>query len=276
MKAAVPRAGQPQPAAPRPRRDKGPGATAARTPRVTLDGKVALVTGAGKRVGRAIALALAEAGARVGVHYHRSAAEARETIRAIRAAGGDAHSFRADLSCVGEPMRLVSDVATHFGRLDVLVNSAASMRRTPLARVRERDWDEVFALNLRAPFFCSMAAVRAMGRRGGAIVNISDHMGFESWPDFVPHGVSKSAVAAMTRALAAALAPRIRVNAVAPGFVLAPEGYSAAKRRAFARATPLRRIGTPRDVAAAVVYLATAPYVTGEVHFVDGGRHATG
>lgn len=234
--------------------------------------RVALVTGAGKRVGRAIALALANDGYHVAVHFSASAAGARETLRMIAANGGEARAFRADLSRLGEPARLVADVAAAYGRLDVLVNSAASMMRTPLRDVREKDWDEVFALNLRAPFFCAVAAARVMGRRGGAIVSISDHMGFESWPDFVPHGVSKAGVAALTHALAAAFAPRVRVNAVAPGFVLAPEGLSAAKARRFARETPLRRLGSPADVANAVRYLVSAPYVTGEVLFVDGGR----
>ena len=236
-------------------------------------GRVALVTGAGKRVGRAIALALGADGFRIAVHYNGSAAGAREAVRTIRSAGGDAVVFRADLLAVGAPGRLIADVRREFGRLDVLVNSAASMMRTPLHRVRERDWDRVFALNLRAPFFCAVAASRAMGRRGGVIVNISDHMGFESWPGFVPHGISKAAVAAMTRALAAALAPRVRVNAVAPGFVMAPAGMAAARARAFARATPLKRLGSPDDVAGAVRYLVAADYVTGEVLFVDGGRH---
>ena len=242
-------------------------------PRRTSGNRVALVSGAGRRVGRAIAEALGAEGATVAVHFNGSAQGAAETVRAIEAAGGVAKAFRADLSRGGAPAKLVSAVAKEFGRLDVLVNSAASMRRTPLARVVEREWDEVFALNLRAPFFCAIAAARAMGRRGGAIVNISDHMGFESWPDYVPHGVSKAGVAAMTHALAAALAPRVRVNAVAPGFVLAPVGAASAQRRAFARATPLRRIGSPADVAAAVVYLLSADYVTGETLFVDGGRH---
>jgi pteridine reductase len=245
-----------------------------RAPRASRSkGRVALVTGAGKRVGKAIAQALAAEGATVAVHYNGSATGARETVQAIRESGGDAHAFRANLMRAGEPAKLVDAVVAHFGRLDILVNSAASMRRTTLATVRERDWDEVFALNLRAPFFCALAAARAMRRRGGVVVNISDHMGFESWPDFVPHGVSKAGVAAMTHALAAALAPRVRVNAVAPGFVLAPTGYSAAKARTFTRETPLKRLGTPDDVARAVCYLACAPYVTGEVLFVDGGRH---
>ena len=231
-----------------------------------------MVTGAGKRIGRAIALALAKDGYRVAVHFSASATGARETVRLIAADGGQSRVFRADLSRPGEPARLVADVARAYGRLDVLVNSAASMQRTPLRSVREADWDAIFALNLRAPFFCAVAAWRAMGRRGGAIVNISDHMGFESWPDFVPHGVSKAGVAAMTHALAAACAPQVRVNAVAPGFVLAPKGLSAVKARRFARETPLRRLGSPSDVANAVRYLVGAAYVTGEVLFVDGGR----
>lgn len=235
--------------------------------------RVALVTGAGTRVGRAVAVALGEHGFRVAVHYNGSGAGARETVGMIRAAGGDARAIRANLTRVGEPSRLVDATVSHFGRIDVLVNSAASMTRTPLARVREKDWDEVFALNLRAPFFCAVAAAQAMGRRGGAIVNISDHMGFESWPDFVPHGVSKAGVAAMTHALAAAFAPRVRVNAVAPGFVLAPAGYPPTHVRRFASETPLKRIGSPTDVANAVRYLVDADYVTGEVLFVDGGRH---
>ncbi len=241
-----------------------------------LAGEVVLVTGAGTRVGQAIALAVGRAGATVAVHFHGAATGARATVTAIRAAGGRAFSVRADLTRAGAPVRLVDRVVRAAGRLDAVVNSAASMLRTPLSGVTERDWDRVFALNLRAVFFTSIAAARAMGQRGGAIVNISDHMGFESWPDFVPHGVSKAAVAALTAALAGALAPRVRVNAVAPGFVLAPAGYSRARQRAFARATPLKRLGTPADVAIAVLYLLTAPYVTGETLFVDGGRHAIG
>lgn len=238
-----------------------------------LDGQVALVTGGGKRVGRAIALALGAAGAKVAVHHHASADGARETVAAIEAAGGEAARFAADLSANDAPATLVDGVAQRFGRIDLLVNSAASMLRTPLVSVTPAEWDAVFALNLRAPFFLSLAAARAMGSAGGAIVNISDHMGFESWPQFVPHGIAKAAVADMTRALAAALAPRVRVNAVAPGTVLAPEGWPAAEQAKAAASTPLRRLGTPHDVAGAVLYLATATYVTGETLFVDGGRH---
>jgi pteridine reductase len=238
-----------------------------------MAGRVALVTGAGHRVGRAIAAALGADGAHVAVHYHGSAPAARETVQAIERAGGAATLFRADLRSADAAGALADDVGRTCGRLDVLVNSAAIMMRTPLDTVTPAQWDEVFALNLRAPFFLSVAAARAMGERGGAIVNISDHMGFESWPAFVPHAVSKAGIAAMTRALAGALAPRVRVNAVAPGAVLAPEGWDSAAQARYSADTPLARIGTPDDVVAAVRYLISATYVTGETLFVDGGRH---
>lgn len=245
---------------------------AAKKPR-SLEGKVALVTGAGRRVGRAIAIALGSEGARVAVHFHGSAKGARETVLAIEEAGGEASSVQADLGEPDAPGTLVGQVMGAFGRLDILVNSAAGMARTPIESITPDQWDEIFALNLRAPFFLALAAARAMGAPGGVIVNISDHMGFESWPAFVPHGISKSAVASMTHALAGALAPFVRVNAIAPGAVLAPQGWPAAQAKRFNAATPLRRLGTPEDVGRAVLYLVGADYVTGEILFVDGGRH---
>ena len=166
-----------------------------------LAGKVALVTGAGRRVGRAIALALAEDGAQVVVHYNGSEAGAAETVALIEQASGVARAVRADLSNPLAPEPLVRDVIGRFGRLDLLVNSAASMLRTPLETVTPEQWDEIFALNLKAPFFLALAASRVMPADGGAIINLSDHMGFESWPSFVPHGIAKAAVSAMTHAL---------------------------------------------------------------------------
>ena len=238
-----------------------------------LRGRVALVTGAGQRVGRAIAVALGADGWRVAVHFHGSEDGARDTVAAIEQSGGEATMFGADLGNADAPQQLVESVMRGTGRLDLLVNSAASMRRTPIDSVTVQEWDAIFALNLRAPFFLSLAAARAMGDRGGVIVNISDHMGFESWPAFVPHGVSKAAVADMTRALAAVLAPRVRVNAVVPGAVLAPASWPGAEEAKYAAATPLRRVGSPEDVVAAVRYFVSAGYVTGELLFVDGGRH---
>jgi pteridine reductase len=239
-----------------------------------LAGTVALVTGAGRRIGRAIACALADDGVHVAVHYNGSESGAAETVAIIESAGGVAWAVRADLSNAGAPEPLVRDVIARFGRLDLLVNSAASMLRTPLDTVTPEQWDEIFALNLRAPFFLSLAASRVMPAEGGAIINLSDHMGFESWPAFVPHGVAKAGVAAMTHALAAALAPRVRVNAIAPGAVLAPASWAKADQQRFIDDTPLARLGSPEAVVHAVRYLATATYVTGETMFVDGGRHS--
>ena len=232
---------------------------------------VALVTGAGQRVGQAIAVALGESGWRVAVHHHGSADGANETVERIREAGGDARAIRADLRRAASAPELIADVIAVFGRLDVLVNSAAGMIRTPLGATTAERFDEIIALNLRAPFLLAQASADVM-RDGSVIVNIADHMAHEPWPGYIVHGVSKAGVEALTRHLAAALAPRVRVNAVAPGFVLAPVGMPEEAAVRFAADTPMRRLGTPADVAQAVAFLIDAPYVTGETLHVDGGR----
>lgn len=233
--------------------------------------RVALVTGAGQRVGRVIALALASHGLRVGIHYNNSRAGAESTVEEIRAAGGEATPFHADLRRPEAADSLIAAVRAHFGALDVLVNSAAGMERTSIGSVSPAQFDAIIALNLRAPYLLAQAASREMPE-GGVIVNIADHMAEEPWPGYSVHGISKAGVIAMTRHLAAALAPRVRVNAVAPGFVLAPEGYGAVAQAKFASETPLERLGTPEDVAQAVHYLIEATFVTGETLYVDGGR----
>jgi pteridine reductase len=238
-----------------------------------LVGRVALVTGAGRRVGRAIALALGAQGMRVVVHFNGSREGADETARMIREAGGDASVEQADLSAVGAPEALVDRVVSTHGSLGALVNSAAVMLRTPVGEVRVADWDAMFALNVRAPFFLSQRAAPALAAARGAIVNIADLAAFESWPAYVPHGMTKAAVVQMTHALARALAPGVRVNAVAPGVVLLPENWSAGDAEHLRASTPLARLGAPEDVAQAVLYLLEAEYVTGEVIRVDGGRH---
>jgi pteridine reductase len=237
-----------------------------------LRGRVALVTGAGVRVGRTIALALAEQGMRVAVHYNASATEAAETVRLAQERGGDARAFPGDLMDPTTPARLADAVVSALGRLDVLINSAAVMMRTPLDSVTIEEWDAMMALNLRAPFFLARAAAARMSD-GGAIVNIADLAAFESWPEYLPHGISKAGVVHMTRGLAKVLAPRVRVNAIAPGAVLLPESWSDADAERLARTTPLARIGRPDDVADAVMFLLRAGYVTGETIIVDGGRH---
>ena len=238
-----------------------------------LSGRVALVTGAGRRIGRTIALALGARGMRVAVHYHMTADGAAQTAREIAAQGAEARVLAADLRQPAAPARLIADVLAEFGALDVLVNSAAVMVRTPLGEVTPEAWDEMFALNLRAPFFCAQAAAPALRSRGGAIVNIADLAGMETWPGYMPHGITKAGILHMTRALARVLAPAVRVNAVAPGSVLLPDDWGSEAAERLVKTTPLRRLGSPDDVAQAVLYLLEADYVTGHTVVVDGGRH---
>lgn len=236
-------------------------------------GRVALVTGGARRVGRVLAQALADRGARVAVHYHGSPNDARSLIDSFTARGIDAAEFRADLRTGDAPDRLIADVVAHFGSLDILINSAAVMVRRPLDDITIEDWDDTFALNLRAPFFCARAAARAMGERGGVIVNLADLAGMETWPAYAAHGISKAGVIHMTRVLARILAPGVRVNAIAPGAVLLPEHWTADDAAHLERTTPLQRLGSPDDVAQAMMYLIEADYVTGDLVVVDGGRH---
>jgi len=238
-----------------------------------LGSRVALVTGAGRRVGRAIALALAGKGMRVAVHYHASAAEAEETVRlALDAGAPHAWTVSADLRDARACAQLINEVADVHSALDVLVNSAAEMHRTPFDSVTPEEWDDIMALNLASPFFCSQAAARRM-TDGGAIVNIADLAALETWPEYIPHGISKAGVMQMSRALAKRLAPKIRVNAVVPGAVLLPEHWSKEDADKLIRTTPLARLGAPEDVARAVIYLLESDYVTGDAVVVDGGRH---
>ena len=238
-----------------------------------IAGRLALVTGAGRRLGRALALGLARRGVHVAVHFNGAEDGAKETVAEVIAHGGTAEMFSADLTRPGAPAALVRSVVSRMGRLDVLVNSAAVMRRTPWREATEAEWDAMFALNLRAPFFAAQAAALAMADRGGAIVNIADLAAFETWPAYIPHGITKAGIVQMTRALARVLAPAIRVNAVAPGAVLLPDDWSESDANRLADTTPLARLGAPEDVVAAVLYLLEADYVTGETLIVDGGRH---
>ncbi|MEO8909930.1 MAG: SDR family oxidoreductase [Gemmatimonadaceae bacterium] len=238
-----------------------------------LKGRVALVTGAGTRVGRVIALALGRAGMRVAVHYAGSQKGARETCEEIVRGGSDARTLPGDLMDPATVPRLVEHTVKVFGSLDVLVNSAAVMLRTPVGEVLVEDWDAMFALNLRAPFFLCQVAARAMKENGGAIVNIADLAAFETWRAYIPHSITKAGIVQMTRGLAHALAPKIRVNAIAPGPVLLPDGWTQEQADKLIATTPLGRLGSPEDVAQAALYLLSADYVTGETIIVDGGRH---
>jgi NAD(P)-dependent dehydrogenase (short-subunit alcohol dehydrogenase family) len=240
---------------------------------VRLDGAAALVTGAGRRVGQAIAVALAQAGCDVAVHYHGSAAGAQETARAVEQAGRRAKLLQADLSDAAAARKLPDQAAAVFKRLDVVVNSAAVMVREPVEEVTPESWDATLDLNLRAMFFVSQGAIAHLRRAKGKIVNIADLAGLEPWPAYVTHCVSKAGVIMLTKALARALAPDIAVNAIAPGAVLLPDEWDEKSRQHIEATTPLARLGSPADVVAAVKFLlAGTDYVTGTILVVDGGR----
>jgi NAD(P)-dependent dehydrogenase (short-subunit alcohol dehydrogenase family) len=238
---------------------------------VKLQGKTALVTGAGHRVGRALAVALGAEGMTVAVHYNKAQKDADETIRLISEAGGKGHAFGADLSDPESPRRLLSSVVKELGTLHVLINSAAVMKRHAFGSITPKDWEETMSLNLRAPFFVAQAAAAEM-TEGGAIVNISDLAAFETWPSYLPHSISKAGIVKMTEGLARVLAPSIRVNAIAPGAVLLPDDWSEQTGERLSDTTPLRRLGDPQDVVEAMLYLLRSDFVTGDTIVVDGGR----
>ena len=240
---------------------------------MNLSGRVALVTGAGRRVGQAIALALGARGMKVAVHYNSSSTGAQDTVAQLEAEGAVGRSFQADLSAHEGPATLIAAVVDSFGSLDVLVNSAAVMERTPFDAVGPEQWDAIMAINVRAPFFVAQAAAPHLRKACGAIVNIADLAAFETWPAYIPHGISKAGVVHMTRALARVLAPEIRVNGVAPGTGLLPESWDTAADERLRQTTPLARTGTPEDVSSTVTFLLESDYITGEVIIVDGGRH---
>jgi len=237
-----------------------------------LAGQVALVTGAGKRLGRAVALRLAREGADVAVHYGKSEAEAREVVAAIEAMGRKAAAFSAELTDVRAIEKLVADVAARFGRLDILVNSAANFQETKFGETTEATWDASLDTNLKAPFFCAQAAADHLAKSGqGVIVNFADIGGLLGWREYLPHSLAKSGVILMTRILAKELAPRVRVNAIAPG-TITMEGDPAEWQEDFVQRAPLRRTGRVDEIGDAVMYLIGAEFVTGHCLVIDGGR----
>ena len=239
-----------------------------------LRGKIALVTGAGHRLGQSIALALAEKGCDLVVHYHRTSEEASQTVKEIEGQGVRAQAVSADLSQAEGLARLFRAVDEGCGGLDLLVNSAAVMRPAGLLTATEADWHQTIDLNLKAAFFCLQQAALRMRLRpeGGSIVNISDLAGLRPWPRFPIHSISKAGVEMLTRVAALALAPDIRVNAIAPGPVLKPETMSEARWQAIGQELPLHRPGSPSDVAQSVVFLFENDFITGETLVVDGGN----
>jgi len=238
-----------------------------------LTGKVALVTGAARRLGRAIALELARGGADIALHYHRSAEQATATGGEITALGRRAELFRADLTDPRQIQRMFAAVGAAFGRLDILVNNAAVHDRTPIQSLTARQWDAQFAVNARAAALCIRHAIALMPA-GGAIVNIADAAAMHGRADYAAYCASKAASLALARSAARALAGRnIRVNAVSPGLALWHENVPDAEKSAVLEQIPMKRIGAPEDIAAAVLFLIRNDYITGQDIRVDGGWH---
>jgi len=235
-----------------------------------LAGRVALVTGAAKRIGRSIALRLAAEGADVVVNYETSKAEAEELVREIKAGGRRAVAAQANVSQREEVQKLFSSVENEFRRLDILVNNAGMFFAAKFEELTEEQWDRIMNTNLKSQFLCAQAAAPIMKRQGrGRIINLSSLGGLLAWPAYTHYCVSKAGVIMLTRCLASALGPEILVNSVAPGTIQFP---GEVPHEDYIRRVPLHRTGTGEDIADAVAYLATADFVTGQVLAVDGGR----
>ena len=240
-----------------------------------IRGKVVLVTGGARRVGKAISLGIGQLGAHVAIHYHGSKQGAHEALAAIEAAGSKGCVIPGDFSSLADIRRVVDTCISELGGLDILINNAAVFFKTPVFTTHENEWDRLFALNLKAPYFCSSYAAAHMRKHGsGKIISIADTSANNPWPDYIPYCTSKAGLIAMTKGLAKALAPEIQVNAVASGTVLMAENATAEHTQKIAAATLLKRIGSPADIVRAIKFLVEdGDYVTGEILTVDGGRH---
>jgi NAD(P)-dependent dehydrogenase (short-subunit alcohol dehydrogenase family) len=235
-----------------------------------LQRQTALVTGAAKRIGKALALALASAGADVAITYRESQAEAERTVTELRAHGVRAGGYPCDLRSPESIRHAVNAVARDFGRLDLLVNNAGVFETAALEAITVPQWDAMFETNTRAPFLTAQAALPWLKAARGRIINIGSLGGIHPWPTHGHYCTSKAALHMLSQTMAKAWAPEISVNCIAPGMIV--QGEVADAYQQFASKTPMQRNGTARDVAAAAVFFATAPhFITGQIMAVDGG-----
>jgi pteridine reductase len=238
-----------------------------------LSGQTALITGGARRVGRALTEALAEAGANVVINYNQSGEEANELVRQLSTRGVRATAFQADVSQKHEIDALIAHIRATFGGLDILVNSASLFESAPFAEISEADWRRVLDVNLTGPFLLSQAALPLLQSSDHAnIVNILDLSALQAWPSYAHHSVSKAGLLHLTKVMARALAPRVRVNAIAPGTVLPPDGYDGTAGDGTSDRRLVTPAGSPDDVVKALFYLLDSNFVTAQVVVVDGGR----
>ena len=241
----------------------------------SLSGKVALVTGAAKRIGRSVVLRLASEGADVIVNYRGSESEAEEAVAQISAMGRRAVAIRADVAKRAEVLAMFAAIEKEFGRLDILVNNVGMFFPAKFDELTEEQWDTILDTNLKSQFLCSQAAAPMLRRSGrGRIINFASLGGILAWPAYTHYCVSKAGVIMLTRCLARALAPEITVNAIAPGTISFPQDAPGIAED-FIRRAPLHRTGTPQDIDDAVLFLAQSAFITGQVIVVDGGRSLT-
>jgi len=242
-------------------------------PELPFAGQIALVTGAAKRIGRSIALKLADQGAAVIVNYNHSKSEADSVVRELEGLGRRALAVQGDVARKSDVDRIFATVEREFGRLDILVNNAGVFFAAKFEELTEAQWDQVLGANLKAQFFCAQAAAPIMKRQGrGRIVNLTSLGGMLPWPAFMHYCSSKAAAIMLTRCLARALGPEILVNSVAPGTIQFP---GEAPDEDYIRRVPLHKVGTGNDIAEAVSFLAQTDFITGQIIAVDGGRSLT-
>jgi NAD(P)-dependent dehydrogenase (short-subunit alcohol dehydrogenase family) len=237
-----------------------------------LSGKAVLITGGARRLGRAIALGLAEAGADVAITFRNSAREAQHTVIDVSSFGGRAVALRCDVTDEKSVKSAIKETATELGGIDILINNAANYETAEFSKLTLKQWDAIFASNTRGPFLVSREALKHLRERRGKIVNLGSLGGLRPWADHAHYCSSKAAVHMLTKVMAKALAPEIAVNCVAPGMIDLGEKAAAGFMRKMAGQTPMRRNGKGEEIAAAVLFFATAPhFITGQILAVDGG-----
>jgi len=241
---------------------------------MNLHGKTVLITGGAKRLGHAIALTLAQKGANVAISYQTSAVQAKQTVSEIEKFATSGLAIKADISKQRDVRNLIQQVNKRFKGLDVLINSAANFERIPFSELNETHWIKAMDTNLKGPFLCSLYAGKLMQKHGGGkIINFADWAAERPYKNYLPYCVSKAGVIGLTKTLAKELAPKIQVNAIAPGPILAPANMSPRQRRRVAQGVPLKRWGSTQDIANTVLFLIEGTdFMTGSTLFVDGGQ----